>query len=293
MGFASTLGHVSLSSLDEEGRCPSDVTKGMVITHPPPFTLIVVSMQDRDKWDVDSPAVPTECMEILVQHCRRWQHIRLTLPQAWHGELSRVQGNLPNLQSLALCPPGRCVFEIMDMFAEAPALTELDLGYYYLHNIVFPWQQLESIPLASPSIDEALEVLRRCPRLRSCHFLNLAPPEDYFDIVPVTHATLQDLSVMIRDAEEEEEEGDELDEPMEDKALIQVFLEYLILPGLRSLSVSTYPSENPIPAIESLVERSPDCQLEKVAVSGPRFFEDYIVDFLENCRSVMEFRNQK
>lgn len=183
-----------------------------------------------------------------------------------HDLLSLVCGNLPNLQSLALCSPDRCVFE---MFSEAPALTELNLGYYYLLNIVFPWKQLVSITLASPSIDEALEVLRRCPLLRSCHFLNLAPPEDYFNVMPVTHAALQDLTVMIRDAEEEEEEEDELDEPMEDKALVQVLLEYLILSGLRSLTVSTHPTENPIPAIESLVERSPGCQLQKVVVLYP------------------------
>lgn len=254
---------------------------------------IVISMQDGEKWDVDSPAIPTDCMEILVRYCRRWQYISLTLPQAWHEQLSRVRGNLPNLQSLALCPPGRCVFEMMDMFSEAPALTELNLGYYYLRNLVFPWKQLVSITLASPSIDEALEILRRCPLLRSCHFPNLTPPEDYFDVVPVTHTTLRDLTVMIRDAEEEEEEEDELDEPMEDEALVQVLLEYLTLPALWSLSVSTYPTENPIPAIESLVERSPDCQLQKVVVSGPCFFEDYMIEFLKNCRSVKEFSNQK
>ena len=151
----------------------------------------------------------------------------------------------------------------MDMFSEAPALTEISVGYYYLRNIVFPWRQLVSITLASPSMDEALEVLRRCPLLRSCQFLNLAPPEGYFDVVPVTRSTLQDLTVMIRDAEEE----DELDEHMEDEALVPVLLEYIILPGLRSLSVSTYPTEDPTPAIKSLVERSRGCQLQKVVVS--------------------------
>ncbi|KIM44201.1 hypothetical protein M413DRAFT_9385 [Hebeloma cylindrosporum] len=253
---------------------------------------IVISVQDRENWEVDCPNIPTECMETLVQYCRRWKKISLTLPQAWHDQLSLVQGNLPNLQSLVLCPPGRCVFELMEMFSEAPALTELHLGYYYLRNVVFPWRQLLSVTLASPSIDEALELLRRCPLLRSCHFLNLAPPEDYFDVEPVMHTALQDLTVMIRDAEEEEEEEDE-DEPLEDKALVQLLLELLVLPGLRNLTVSTYPSENPMPAIESLVHRSPGCQLQKVVVTGPRFFEDYMIEFVKNHPSVKEFNNQK
>lgn len=54
-------------------------------------------------------------------------------------------------------------------------------------------------------------------------------------------------TVIIRDAKEEEKNEDELDEPMEDKALVQVLLVYLILPGLRSLSVSTYPTQIQFP----------------------------------------------
>ena len=251
--------------------CQADLLSEWLDRSQPRLLSLNLSVEDEDSW-TKSPDVPTGIIDTLIAHSVRWRRLSLVLPECWYGRIAEVRGKIQNLKSLAIRPPG-CVFinKPVDAFADAPSLKSLHVSHTYLSDLRFPWLQLTSVALGTASTDEALELIRRCPNLATCHFQDLNELEANFPADIVMHSRLEFLEVSLHPS-----------------AILEDFLIYLVLSDLRRLTL-TLPEGHPppIPVIEAFLERSP-CPLKELTIIGPYISEHDIITFLTYNNSVTD-----
>ncbi|KDR72892.1 hypothetical protein GALMADRAFT_739789 [Galerina marginata CBS 339.88] len=215
-----------------------------------------ISMDDEDSWR--DAVSPTEIIDALILHCHRWLHISLTIPESWYDRLAHVDGKVENLETLAIRPPGFIfVLKTVVAFFNAPLLQGISASHYYLHDLQFPWNQLQQVVLETASADEVLELMRRCPDLNSCRFEDLNDSEGTFLVDIVIHSKMQFLDVSF--------------DPLS-----------VGLPETHS---------SPLSSIEALIERS-QCPLKTVQIKGPSLDEQDIINFLTHNDSINDVRNK-
>ncbi|PPQ78066.1 hypothetical protein CVT26_015468 [Gymnopilus dilepis] len=235
--------------------------------------LLSLSIKFRDEEEWCSSQVDIRIFEVLLMHCNRWKHLCLIVPLNWHEKLGDVEGKVPNLVELSLRPLNfDFVIEPLTGFSNAPKLHKLHASNYYLQNLNFPWARLTSGVFGGSSMDEALEVIRRCPNLTMCHFDNLMGMEATYSDSLVTNHKIQSLKIS-----------------MNSSARCGIFLISLTLPRLQSLTLSI-PEGHPPPlfAIEGLLDRS-RCRLKVLHIKGPFIDERDLVKFLIYNDQVLEF----
>ncbi|KAJ7772176.1 hypothetical protein B0H16DRAFT_1451257 [Mycena metata] len=105
-------------------------------------------------------------------------------------------GSLPLLQTLSVeYFPLRQGSGTVRAFSDSPALRELSLGRYTSPTIfVLPWHQLTVFTGDTMSIEESLFILRSCPGLTACTFLDLIPGKTGRE--RLTHTAIQNFSLI-------------------------------------------------------------------------------------------------
>ncbi|KAF8907036.1 hypothetical protein CPB84DRAFT_1704432 [Gymnopilus junonius] len=258
-------------------RCSSqaDLLKDWLARSQLRLLSIRITMEDEDAW-TSATNTSTEIMDVLARHCSRWHRLSLVLPEHWYEKLSQVRGQVHNLISLSIRPPGRIfVLKTLDVFSDAPNLRTLHSSHYYLHDLHCPWTQLTTAALGTASVDEALELIRRCPNLTTCQFEDLNAMEGNFTADVVTNSQIQFLEISL-----------------DPSVMFNEIFAYLLLPNLCNLGL-TLPETHgtPIPAIEAFIERSAS-PLKVVHINGPFINEQDIVTFLIYNQSVTDIKVQ-
>lgn len=225
--------------------------------------FIRITVEDENAWATSM--MPTDIIDALIPHCRKWRHLNLVLPACWYSNLAQVRGQLDNLSTLYVRPPTNASIPLpLDAFLNAPCLQRLITSYNFLYNLQFPWEQLTKVTMSLASLDEALELLRRCSNMVECRFDDLTVFEEHFPIDVVFHPSIHTLDVSLDPA-----------------TFIDHLFMFLVLPDLSALNLRLSETHhNPVPAIESLIERS-DASLKWVCINGPRIPEQDIIDFLK------------
>ncbi|KAJ6510540.1 hypothetical protein C8R45DRAFT_964458 [Mycena sanguinolenta] len=115
-------------------------------------------------------------LALLVQHCARWEEVRLEGPVSWSSDLACIRGNLPRLRKLKvlLWPRPREEQEpLVDVFELAPRLREasvnLERHHFLLETIrvLLPFAQLQKY-VARGTWDNQLSALRSASNLVDC-----------------------------------------------------------------------------------------------------------------------------
>ncbi|KAF8196994.1 hypothetical protein BJ912DRAFT_94959 [Pholiota molesta] len=183
----------------------------------------------------------------------------LFLSEGWKHEpaIARIAKRLPLLTCVSLRPgSGLQGMEHFSLFAHAPKLREVRLIDCCTTTVSLPLAQLEHLEVASPSsVEECLNVLRLCPRLRSYTTYINDTPRDFASVLPpMTHTKLEVLDVM--------------DNSMPEMG-IRAFLEALTLPMLCSFSLYIR-AKDPhagIPSLLPFLSRSAG-KLETLCLAG-------------------------
>ncbi|KAF9254438.1 hypothetical protein L218DRAFT_493840 [Marasmius fiardii PR-910] len=129
-------------------------------------------------------------LNILVQHCSRWESVNLLMFPAFHyfNILAPIRGHLPSLKYLSLFDPdtGGWVEDLITIFDSCPLLRRLairdPLGP--LEKLPLPWAQLIVLALTDSYGSPALEFLSRCPgveQLSLSHVGDVAEGEEDYD----------------------------------------------------------------------------------------------------------------
>ncbi|KAF5376440.1 hypothetical protein D9615_008671 [Tricholomella constricta] len=141
-------------------------------------------------------------LDILVQHSHHWHSMYFFLPNTAYRSLSPIQGNLPLLAELSLGThePPPLTDAVIDAFSTAPNLRSLECVNLHPYTFSFPWAHLSHIPIMTVTVDDALDILRRAPRLASGSFIcsdandrDLVPARPP---LPLRHIHLLDLAVL-------------------------------------------------------------------------------------------------
>lgn len=229
---------------------------------------------DNPVWD-DAVDGQTHIIEALIPHCRRWESIDLTLPESWHQALAAVKGKLDNLASLKVRPSGNgFVITSLDFFSYAPLLRSITSSQYYLTDLEYPWTQLTTASFRFISIDEALEIVTRCPNLVTCRFDDLADIEGHFPMRDTPHKNIQQFIVTLNTY-----------------ISITPFLDHLSLPNASFLGLilpEFYP--DPLQAVHILVQRS-ECRLKTIQIAGVDIPSLDLIDFLKCYQGILHFNN--
>ena len=119
-------------------------------------------------------------LDVLVQHCMRWQTMYLYLPSSAFHSFSCIRNRLPMLTGLSLGMDDRDMIsgvtlgednKVHNMFENAPRLRSLECVNFSPSMFKFPWNQLQKIPSLAVTIDEALDILHRAKRLVEVGFI--------------------------------------------------------------------------------------------------------------------------
>jgi hypothetical protein len=191
-----------------------------------PLNLSLVEAFNDDE-DGNCTVWYTHVLDVLEAYAHRLQSLDLFLSEGWKHEpaIARIAKRLPLLTCVSLRPgSGLQGMEHFNLFAHAPKLREVRLIDCCTTTVSLPLAQLEHLEVASPSsVEECLNVLRLCPRLRSYTTYINDTPRDFAPVLPpMTHTELEVLKVM--------------DNSMPEMG-IRAFLEALTLPMLCSFSL--------------------------------------------------------
>ena len=140
-----------------------------------PLTVYVV-------WEDPTPSFTHPVLDVLIEHCNRWQTMYLYLPSPAFRSFSCIRNRLPMLTLLSLGMDDRDIISgvtplednKVDMFENAPCLRSLECVNFSPTIFKFPWSQLQKIPLLAVTIDEALDILHRAKRLVEVGFVFVA-----------------------------------------------------------------------------------------------------------------------
>lgn len=160
---------------------------------------LTVKLIDDCCDDVTSTAV----IDILVAHAHRLHTIDLFVPIAWEPALIRIANCVPFLTRLTLRMPDQFypIVESVNMFANAPQLREVRLFDYlcgYLsEDVSLPLAQLESLEGKYNDVDDYLETLLLCPRLRRSVFSEPGWSAESYRLPQTTHIALEVLELNI------------------------------------------------------------------------------------------------
>ncbi|PPQ74791.1 hypothetical protein CVT26_004882 [Gymnopilus dilepis] len=233
---------------------------------------ICISIRDEDAW-TESSNVSTSIIDAIVPYCERWTHLGLILPEAWYQSLNQAQGKVPNLASLSIRPPMSTSPPLsFGTFAQATSIRSFFASHYDLANIHLRWDVLKKVVLEGVTTNEAIDVIRRGESITSCRFNELGALEHDFPRI-TNNSSIQDLEIST-------DEWADLDE----------FLDFLVLPGLRSLTV-TLPEGHPDPlfTIEALISRS-TCPLKSVDIRGVEITDEDLIAFVSHSDTVTTIR---
>jgi hypothetical protein len=137
-----------------------------------PLTIYVL-------WEDSTSSFTHPVLDVLLEHCTRWQTMYLYLPSPAFRSFSCIRNRLPMLTGLSLGMDDRDIISgvtlgednKVDMFENAPRLCSLECVNFSPTMFKFPWNQLQKIPSLAVTFDEALDILHQAKRLVEVGFI--------------------------------------------------------------------------------------------------------------------------
>ncbi|KAF7356223.1 hypothetical protein MVEN_00953700 [Mycena venus] len=211
------------------------------------------------RWERESSEQELDLLKVLVQHCARWEKIRIQGPLSLSSDLASIRGNLPLLRKLQVLlePPPRHEAHSLDVFELAPSLREASV------NMVDYWQAVVDVRLPFSGLlqyagrntwDGHLSVLHSASNLVECA-LDIEE-DDRFTISTTMVALPHLLRLSLSNSK---------------------LLDCLDVPQLEELYCSSHSNH-----LSSLFRRQPPQQLRKLVL----FFPASVIDIAGTLRSV-------
>jgi len=262
-----------------KGRCPAQarlLSEWLLRSHERPLSIRLSFLDDEFHWN--DLGAPIDIVNVLNRHRHRWLALDLVLAPSWYEPL-RMETTLDTLISLSLRPTASAFSaQRMDMFLLAHQLREISLSHHYLRNVHLNWDNLIKISFSTASVDEAVELIRRCNNLVTCILDELYPFEDEYalPLTPFSHRRIEVFHIGCRVNLDTE---------------IFIILNCLALPSLRNLSIML-PEQvgNPLQTIGELITRS-ECPIQKLRIHGHTLLEQDMIDFLQSVKSLKSIEN--
>ncbi|KAF7361364.1 Carboxypeptidase [Mycena sanguinolenta] len=127
------------------------------------------------RWKYERTEQELALLAVLVQHCARWEDVRLDGPVSWSSELACIRGNLPRLRKLRVLLWLSTQEEepLVDVFELAPNLREASVNVEPHHHssgtirVPLPFSELQQY-VARGTWDSQLSALRSASNLVDC-----------------------------------------------------------------------------------------------------------------------------
>lgn len=111
------------------------------------------------------------CLELLVDACKRWKAIDISIPITVLSKLVPVKGQLAFLETLNLSLEplnAHSLPHTVDVFEDAPRLTSVTVSSHLsMKSFRLPWHQITSYRTQRTEVSDCVEVIRLAPQLRS------------------------------------------------------------------------------------------------------------------------------
>ncbi|KAJ7903951.1 hypothetical protein B0H13DRAFT_1620978, partial [Mycena leptocephala] len=197
--------------------------------------------------DILTP-ISRECMDRVLLHQARWEHVKLRLEAPSH--LAAVQQAMPLLRQLELQVYGTSTISSIVTCAQMPELRCVTLWDFPYPEGFLPWSQLTSLTLVWKSTSDCTSVLRHTVNLLHCVLVttpDLTRPPD------VELRCLKSLVLM---------------KYSEDEDPTTQYLDTLITPDLLMLQVpEEFLGPMAITTLKSFISKS-GCTLQRVCITG-------------------------
>ncbi|KAK0429755.1 hypothetical protein EV421DRAFT_1914111 [Armillaria borealis] len=124
--------------------------------------------------DFEDEAVGGILIPMLVSNIKRWRSVNIVSPWATFSLLAscvvQTSDRLPKLVSMNLrtvegYDETAWMWDSSDIFSTAPQLHSVGMDGFWMEGI--PWMQLTELSIGSAAVWEVMDILRRCPKLRS------------------------------------------------------------------------------------------------------------------------------
>lgn len=222
-------------------------------------------------WGSDHTSGITSLLQLLADHCHRWEDVRLEIPFSAVEQLAPIKGKLPVLSTLRLYvhrkeTPGeniRCLPAQIDYFLEAPALHTVTWKDVSSQPFVvsLPWSQLVDVTVISRDRTPYHSLIAlQTPTLRKLRYEIVST---VFDAEPPPHLsprapfTLPHVGTLCLKAS------------TMSGTFVPVDIDSLILPSLTDLEIEGWLdiTASLYDRVESLVARS-GCHLNRLALGA-------------------------
>ncbi|EEB94064.1 hypothetical protein MPER_07191, partial [Moniliophthora perniciosa FA553] len=209
----------------------------------------------------------------LFQRSERWRSVSLDVDDFLldHPAFTSISGHIPMLQRLELHPNDH-IYKLLDTFAVAPALSEVDYTPMDLHTIALPWAQIRNLTLRDSYAPDSLSILSRCPDLEQLKLACIGGRDRSIQVtVPITLHKVYALSVACKRNSAENDYA--------------FAFEFLTLPSLSSITLSSDDSwegiswGNTREEIQGFLSRS-QCSIISLRIEVPGADDHETISFL-------------
>lgn len=216
--------------------------------------------------DTDSPYRST--LYHLVQHCRRWQSMKIDLifpdsPET-RSALEAITGNIPVLEYLDIS--AFRLSQSIHSFEICPRLREVRLHSMDCEKIRLPWQQLTSFKASDVSARDVCLVVQQAIALEQLEVIKVSKAKTEAPAPMVMGSALKCLSISLEDNDHYVRSG------------VAILFKTLTLPSLAVLSLQNCMPDSDI--FNKFILRS-SCPLESLTVTHLRHDSGDLVQFLE------------
>ncbi|KAJ6510542.1 hypothetical protein C8R45DRAFT_391911 [Mycena sanguinolenta] len=157
-------------------------------------------------WSYESTEQELALLALLVQHCARWEEVRLDGPVSWSSELACIRGNLPRLRKLEVLlwlpaaeeEPLVNVFELAPSLQEATVNVESHRHFLETVRVLLPFSQLQHY-VARGTWGSQLSALRSASNLVDCalDIVDMSVPPATLIVLPhLRRLSLQDSRLL-------------------------------------------------------------------------------------------------
>lgn len=224
----------------------------------------------------DSPSSKVEAELSRIRRCilpsiARWREADLTITRSAFDALRAVKRAPLSLETLSLRRGNHTIIPehtSLGTFAVAPKLRRLHLMCFSPNWLQISWIQLTDLTWFGgfSNYDQAMDLLRQCSNLECCRLW----------VEPNFRRSMAQQHLPIRLPHLRQFEI------AADGSCLEGFLQVLVLPTLRDLSVAVFLELDVSQIIQSLIERS-SCHLEVLEISSPILGSE--IHFLDICRA--------
>ncbi|KAJ7262479.1 hypothetical protein C8J57DRAFT_1719386 [Mycena rebaudengoi] len=202
------------------------------------------------------PSLLPDFVRAILSHSKRWEYIRLALPEAVFALIGDSANDFPLLRHFDLQPPRTGLWTGPHTpFRNAPNLTSARLGGYSSTSVTLPWAQLTRIHVSGYDPLAVEDILRAATSLVEFKAIHIRSEDEIPDDLPPL-MYLKTLSFI-----------DDFSRPDRYRNAQELVLDALTAPALRSLAVSERQlGANAISTITSFLSRS-QCRLKSLHVS--------------------------